>query len=386
MEKSKEDLDFDKSKRDASLFKIIKSKLYEQTSNRAYEDDFGRCEEVLQEHRNKHKKNIRDGFTGIPESAFHAASVIKKRTDITSTTQGGDSLISDIVRPDQYVEGLYESTWMTESGVRILSGLEGDIKIPKISTKPGFSWIAENANFPEQDASFDDVTLSPKYAGAIQVFSLGIFLRAAGNSIVRFVQEELMRSFRSGLEKSFIQDDGTSNKPKGIANIVEAGNIVNASKQPDGSAVDANTGGNPRYDEALDVEGKITSTNQMMPLLWLLNDKTRLAALQVLKFSVNGASQLFMPGSNMFADRRAIITNAVPSNITKGNKSDKSEAYLFQPQSLVLGRWLGGIQLQVNTQGSEYWKAGKTAVRVIDCCNLASRRDSDFAKYGQLEV
>ena len=241
-------------------------------------------------------------------------------------------------------------------------------------------------NFPEQDASFDDVTLSPKYAGAIQVFSLGIFLRAAGNSIVRFVQEELMRSFRSGLEKSFIQDDGTSNKPKGIANIVEAGNIVNASKQPDGSAVDANTGGNPRYDEALDVEGKITSTNQMMPLLWLLNDKTRLAALQVLKFSVNGASQLFMPGSNMFADRRAIITNAVPSNITKGNKSDKSEAYLFQPQSLVLGRWLGGIQLQVNTQGSEYWKAGKTAVRVIDCCNLASRRDSDFAKYGQLEV
>ena len=34
-EKSKEDLDFDKSKTDASIFKIIKSKIYEQTRDSA---------------------------------------------------------------------------------------------------------------------------------------------------------------------------------------------------------------------------------------------------------------------------------------------------------------------------------------------------------------
>ena len=122
---------------------------------------------------------------GMFRTALHlyrspAFKVEKKRTDITSAVNSGADLISQTVRPDMYVEGLYEDTWMTRAGVPVLSGLEGDLKIPRVDTKPGFSWIAENANFPEQDMTFDDVTLQPKYAGAIQVFSLGFFLRAAG--------------------------------------------------------------------------------------------------------------------------------------------------------------------------------------------------------------
>ena len=372
LEKSKEDLDFDKSKEKASLFNIIRSKIFEQTNDSAYKDDYGRVNEVLAEHRNKTgPSHIKDGFTPVPESAFNPP---KKRTDIQSTgATGGDSLISEVVRPDLYVEGLYEDTWMSRAGVPVLSGLSGDLKIPRVDDKPSFSWIAENSNFPEQDMTFDDVTLQPKYAGAIQVFSLGIFLRAAGNSITRFIQQELMRSFRSGLEKSFIQDDGTSNKPKGLYSIVQSTSEVTADANSDN-----NTGGDITYAKALETEAKITSTNQTMPLKWLVNDKVRLKALQVLKFSVNGASQLFMPGSNMFADRPAIVTNSIQDNIKKGT-GDTSKIVLMQPRSLVLGRWLGGIQLQVNTQGAEYWKAGKTAVRVIDVCNLVSRRDSDFA-------
>ena len=366
-----EDKKFAQAKSKASLFNIIRSKLYEQTRDNAYKDDYGQVNEVLQETRSK-AKHIKDGYFPVPETAF------EKRTDITSGTQGGDSLISEVVRPDLYVEGLYESTWMSQAGVPTINGLSGDLKIPQINDKPSFSWIAENTNFPEQDTSFDDVTLSPKYAGAIQVFSLGIFLRAAGASITRFVQDELMRSFRSGLEKSFIQDDGTSNKPKGLYSIAPAANNVNAA-----TGMTTNKGGSVTYAEALSVEQKITSTNQTKPLKWLLNDGIRIKALQVLKFAVNGASQLYM--NNMFADRPAIITNSIQNNIAKGTGTT-SKAILFQPKSLVLGRWIGGIQLQVNTQGAEYWKAGKTAVRVIDVCNLVSRRDSDFASYAQLDA
>ena len=374
MEKSKEDLDFEKSERKTSLFNIIRSKIYEQTRDGSYKDDYGRLNECLAEHRNKtNNRHIKDGFTPVPESAFN----IKKRTDITATTQGGEDLISEVVRPDQYVEGLYESTWMSQAGVRILSGLSADLKIPQIDDKPSFSWIAENANFPEQDMSFSDVLLMPKYAGAIQVFSLGIFLRAAGDSITRFVREELMRSFRSGLEKSFIQDDGTNNTPKGLYSIIPGANEVAAV----GGGLTANKGGAVDYAKALETESKITSTNQMMPLKWLLNDDVRLKALQVLKFAVNGASQLYMNGR--FADRPAIITNSISKTVKKGT-GNTSKLVLFQPQSLVLGRWLGGIQLQVNTQGAEYWKAGKTAIRVIDVCNLVSRRDSDFAAYKEI--
>ena len=175
-DKSKEDVDFDKSKRDASVFKIIRSMIFAQTHSPDYKGDYGRTNEVLAEHRNKTGgKNIRDGFTPVPESAFRVARPARqKRTDILSSgATGGDSLISETVRPDMYVEGLYEDTWLARAGVPVLSGLEGDVKIPRTDDKPSFAWIAENSNFPEQDMSLDDVTLQPKFAGAIQVFSLG---------------------------------------------------------------------------------------------------------------------------------------------------------------------------------------------------------------------
>ena len=382
MSQDKEDKDFEKSKRQASLFHIIKSKIYGQTRDESYKEDFGRVNEVLSEHRNKTKsRHLKDGFFSVPESAFQTPAP-QKRTDILSTgATGGDSLISEITRPDLFVEGLYESTWMRQAGVPILSGLEGDIKIPRVNNKPSFSWVGENTAFPEQDQSFDDVTLSPKYAGSIQVFSLGIFLRSAGASVMRFVQQELMRAFQSGLEKSFLQDDGTANKPKGIYSIVESGNEVSALPQ----TPDANKGGPISYGKCLETEAKITSTNQRMPLTWLVSDKVRLKALQVLKFSVNGSSQLFMPGSNTLADRPAIVTNSISDAETRGTGTT-SKIVLFQPQSLVLGRWTGGIQLQVNTQGKAYWERGATAVRVIDVCNLVSRRDSDFAVLKEIDA
>ena len=129
LERSKEDLDFAKSERQASLFNIIRAKIYEQTRDSAYKDDYGRVNEVLTEHKHKTRaRHVKDGFTPIPESAFQVA---KTRTDITSATGSGEDLISQTVMPSMYVEGLYEDTWMTRVGVPVLSGLEGDLKNSK---------------------------------------------------------------------------------------------------------------------------------------------------------------------------------------------------------------------------------------------------------------
>jgi len=357
--KDKEDLQFERNKNDASLFKIIKGELYKQTRDESYKDDYGRVNEVLQETRSK-AKHIKDGFIPVPESSF------EKRTDIVSSSASAGALISDVVKPELYAEGLYEKTWMSECGVTMLSGLEGDVSIPQVNAKPSFSWVAENSNFPEQDGTFKEVSLKPLYAGAIQVFSLGIFLRSQGQSVVRFIQEELMRSFRSGIEKSFIQDDGMDNKPKGVIALV-----------PDANKISLGTNGAQiTYAKLQEAEQRLVETNQSMPLKWLINHVVRIKAQSILKFAVNGASQLYDNG--MLADLPAYVTNSVSSSLKQGSAAKSSTIVLMQPQSLVLGRWLGGIQLQINSMAGQYWKAGKTAVRVIDVCNMVSRRDSDL--------
>ena len=103
---------------------------------------------------------------------------------------------------------------------------------------------------------------------------------------------------------------------------------------------DANTGGAMTYAKCLETEGKITSTNQRMPLTWLVSDAVRLKALQVLKFAVNGASQLFMPGSSMLADRPAIVTNSIQDNIARGTGTTSARSFCFSHSRLS---WAGGL-------------------------------------------
>ena len=388
-ERSKEDRAFDRATEKASLYNIIRSKIFEQRKDSRFKDDYGQTNEVLQEHNRKvGTRHTHDGCFSVPETALQyrvdatVPTQYKKRTDITSATGSGASLISEIVRPDLYIEKLYAQTWMARAGVPTVTNLQGDVKIPRTETAPAFSWIAENGTFPDQNQDFDDVKMTPLFAGGIQVLSLGIFLRSQNNTVINFVQRELMRSFQSGIEKSFLQDDGTNHKPKGLYKIISDHSTNEVSALPTTSPP-ANKGGPISYAKCLEVEQKITSTNQDMPLTWLVSDRVRIKALQVLKFNVNGASQLFMPGSNMLADRPAIVTNSIRDDIVRGT-GKTSKIVLFQPQSLVLGRWLGGIQLQVSTD-APYWNKSATGIKILDVCNIVSRRDTDFAALKELE-
>ena len=378
---NKEDADFEKSKRDCSLFKIIKSRIFEQTKDPAYREDFGRTNEVLSEHRQMvGDKHVQDGYLPIPESCLNSPDPrTRKMTEIQSTgATGGGSLISEIARSDLYVPGLYESLWMAQAGVVMLNNLVGDVKIPQISNKPSFSWIGEGADFPEQDMTLKNQTLTPKYAGGWQGFTLATFLRT-GEEILRFVQMEMTRAFASGLQKSFLQDDANPvAEPEGLIAKVPADNQITA---------DANQGTNRGGDLTLakvkEVEQKIVETNQNDPLVWLISHKVRIRAEQILKFAVSGSSELFKDG--MLAGTKTVITNGIPDNIKRGT-GDTSTAVLFQPKSIVLGRWTGGLSLQINTQGAEFWKKGSVGVRILDACNMVSRRDSDLASLKEIHT
>lgn len=383
MSKDKEDQKFDRNLEDASLYKIIRHRVYEQTRDEKYKDDYGRVKEVLQETR-KDAVKVKDGFLPIPDSALKT----EKRTDITSGAGSGGSLVSTLVRPDLYQETLFEKTVIQESGVPMISGLEGDVKIPKALTSSGFAFVAENSNFPEQDQTFGDITLQPKYAGGIQVFSLALFLRSQNESVMRFVQSEMLSAIRTGIDKAFINGTGASDTPKGLRQIIADHSSGANSIEPSDLKSSKKTG-LCRWQDLLNAEGKITDGQEMMPLTCLIPDKLRRLASQILRFSVNGAMPLFY--KNMLGDSKTLITNSVPTGLKvpaadkadydssikadddASGGTDLSTVLFFNPKRFLIGRWQG-LQIQVNTQGESFWRAGKTAIRVIDVCNFVSRR------------
>lgn len=64
-----------------------------------------------------------------------------------------------------YIEA---TPWM---GATVLTGLTGDVVIPREIDSPNVGWVAENQALSTDDAAFDTLTLTPHHVGAISEFS-----------------------------------------------------------------------------------------------------------------------------------------------------------------------------------------------------------------------
>ena len=348
--------DFNKSVREFSISRFIRGEIFHQRNDSRFKTDSGMEQEVCAELQ-KDSHLIKDGYVGIPERALRAT--------VTSAAAKGGSLIEDTVRPDQYIEGLYAESWCKKAGCTFLSGLQGDVKLPRVNAKPSVGWVQDGSAFADQSMSFNDVSLSAKFAGAIQDFSIALFYQSKNNSIENFIRRELSMALSSGVDASFINDDGTSGKPTGL---LEVSGI---------STVDTAGANGAKMTQALllAVEKKLLAENQFKMPVWLTNSDLMLSGRSILRFAVNGSETLGT--MDRLLGHKQVVTNSVPSNGTKGAGASLSTAILFVPSSVIVGMWSGGLQISVNVLGDSYWKSGGVGIRILNATDMAVRRAKD---------
>ena len=360
--------DFDKAVREYSLARLIRGQIFNQRGDKRFKEESGPEVEVSAELQ-RDSKHIKDGFFPIPERA------LIKRAAVTTSDATGGALISDLVRPEQYIEGLYSPLWSSKAGATMLSDLQGNTVIPGLNAKPGFSWVGEDTNFPDQSMTFNKpVTLKPKFAGAIQDFAIGIFYQSQNDSIESFIRREMTRALASGIDASFINDDGTSNKPKGLLNITGISEVDTAGAN----------GGALTLSKILECEKELFAENQFAEPVWVTNPDVMISGRNKLRFAVNGA--ITIGTKDTLVDNKMVVTTGVKNDLTKGSGTGLSQALLIIPESVVIGRWSGGLQISVNTLADSYWKKGSVGVRVLDVCDIGLRRTKDIVNYKNINT
>ena len=130
------------------------------------------------------------------------------------TTTAGSELVSTDHRPDQYINALTASSVVRGMGARVLSGLAGNLSIPRETDSPAVGWVAENAALSSDDADFDSITLSPKHAGAISEWSRNMLLQASPD-VETLLRQMLARNLALAIDKAAILGGG-ANEPKGV--------------------------------------------------------------------------------------------------------------------------------------------------------------------------
>lgn len=111
-----------------------------------------------------------------------------------------------------------ESSVVRGMGARVLSGLTGNLSIPRETDSPAIGWVAENTALTADDANFDSITLSPKHAGALSEWSRNMLLQASPD-VEALLRQMLARNLALAIDKAAILGGGT-NEPKGVLSTV----------------------------------------------------------------------------------------------------------------------------------------------------------------------
>jgi len=186
----------------------------------------------------KESRDAGRAVAGIGVPAF----ILHERADLQATTgaAGGYTVGTDTVG---FIPSLQNSMATMRAGATMLTGLVGDVAIPRLATDSVATWRTEGGIATESDPTFESVPLVPHRLTSYTVYSMQL-LRQGTPDITKIVNDTLFYSIANALETAAFEGDGTSQVPVGILNATNVndaehgstntlaswGNIINMEK------------------------------------------------------------------------------------------------------------------------------------------------------------
>ncbi|QOY61870.1 phage major capsid protein [Lysobacter sp. H21R4] len=264
----------------------------------------------------------------------------------TTTTSAGD-LVGTDHRDDLFIGPLRNSLLVKNLGVRTLSGLVGNVSIPKAGAGLSVGWVTEGQALPESDLDFDAVTLTPHFVGGITEMSRALILQSSP-AIERLVRDDLSFAIAQAVDKAIIAGTGTGGEPLGVMN------------HPGVQTADLPTS----WADILDMEQMLAAVN-IDPSGWYTSPGVLTELRKVLKATT--------AGSDYIATARTIGELPVASS----NAAPAATAILGDWSQVLLGQW-GSVEILVNAFAEGPYRRGGVLVRAFNAVDVAVRHEEAF--------
>ncbi len=292
---------------------------------------------------------------------------------------GGD-LVATNLMAGSFIEVLRNRAMIMSLGPTIMSGLVGNVAIPRQITQTATYWVTEGTAITEAEATFDQVTLSPKQLGARSQYSR-LALQQTTPDIEAVVRSDLARVMALGIDLAAIVGSGASGQPTGILN--QSG-IGSGAMGTNGAAfASSSTTAGTGLDQIMDLEAKVDIANALNGTLYYLTNAKVVADLKKLK-DQQGRNVWTSDRDDTTAGTQGEVngygvarSNQVPSTLTKGTGTNLSALLFGDFSQLVIGMW-GGLEVLPNPYGSGY-TAGAVDIRAMQTCDIAVRHAASFA-------
>lgn len=291
------------------------------------------------------------------------ADVLKRDLAVGTATAGGNIVSTDLMAQD-FITLLRNRMVLSGLGTTMLSGLVGNVAIPRHTSAASAFWVNEGVAPTESQQAFDQVTMSPKTVGAFTDISRKLLLQSSLD-VEAMVRLDLATVLALEIERAAINGSGTAPEPRGI---LQTSGVT---------AVALGTnGGTLTWANIVDLETQVAALNaDVNNLNYLTNAKVR-GALKATFIDGPGSGQRVWADGNMVNGYNAAVTNAVPSNFTKGTGTNLSGILFGDFSALLIGMW-NGLDLMVDPYTAS--TSGTVRVVALQDVDVALRHPESFA-------
>ena len=253
----------------------------------------------------------------LPSQAF------RRDFNVGTASEAGNLVATDL-RGDMYVDALRNALILSKLGVRFLTGLSGNIDIPRKSTASTLAMLSEIGSASETAPATAKLSLSPKRISAYVEVSKQALIQSA-LALESMVRDDLLVGAATLLESQCIGGSGTAPNILGIRNYTTIG-----------SSTAGTNGATVAWSHFVDLEsvGAVANAEPTAMAGYLTNAKVRAKAKQVargtnLDFIIPPDARITDDGLVYVNGYRTGFTNNVPANLTKGTSTTICSSMIF---------------------------------------------------------
>ena len=277
---------------------------------------------------------------------------VQKR-DMSTAANGGGYLVETVNDAASFIELLRNRTVVGELGATILSGLKGNITIPKQTAAGTAYWLSnETTSATESNQTIGQLAMSPKTVGAYTEYSRQLMLQSAP-AIDMLIMNDLARVLAIAVDLAALEGNG-SGAPVGIANTSGIGSV---------------TGTSLAYEDILEFQTDVAAANALAAnCAYVTTPAVASLLAQRQKFS-NTDTPLWEGGliDGRVSGFRGVATNQVTA----------ASMIFGDFAQVIIGEW-GTLELAVNPVAG--FAAGIVGIRAFQTVDVGIRYAGAFSR------
>jgi HK97 family phage major capsid protein len=293
--------------------------------------------------------------------------MVASRANVGTFSAGG-ALVGTELLAGSFIDLLRNQSALLQSGITTLTGLTGNVDIPRKTAASQHYWVGEDVDVTASDATFGLISSTPKTIGVRVPVSRRALIQTTPD-IDTLIRADMAESLGLGIDASGMYGTGSSGQPLGLSNVTGIGSVTlsGGASQVYPATLGGGTHDSGDWADYIQLLGSclaanVTPTN----FRYIMNATTMVGGMITLRASAAGSDYIINDAGNI-GRYPAQMSNQVQTNdVFAGVFSD-----------LILATWSGlDIVVDPYTQSAK----GQVIYTVMQDIDWVCRRAASFAR------